>query len=57
MKDKVMGALKNVFLAEFLNRFDSTVVLQSLTPKEIRAIGDLMLRQCAHRAHRAAHAA
>ncbi len=57
MKDKVKGALKNVFPAEFLNRIDTTVVIQSLTQKAIRAIVDHILRQCAQRAHRAAHAA
>jgi len=38
MKDKVLGAMKNVFRPEFLNRLDGTVVFHALSRDHIRSI-------------------
>ena len=38
MKDKVLGAMKNVFRPEFINRLDATIVFHSLTKTHIREI-------------------
>ncbi|MCH7809456.1 MAG: ATP-dependent Clp protease ATP-binding subunit, partial [Chloroflexi bacterium] len=38
MKEKVLGAMKNVFRPEFINRLDATVVFHSLTKAHIRQI-------------------
>ena len=38
MKEKVMGALKQIFRPEFLNRIDATVVFHALTPEHIKEI-------------------
>ena len=38
MKDKVLGAMKNVFRPEFINRLDATVVFHALTKEQIREI-------------------
>ena len=38
MKEKVLGAMKNVFRPEFINRLDATVVFHSLSKTHIRQI-------------------
>src|SRR5207248_1136286 len=45
MKDRVMGALKNIFRPEFLNRIDATIAIHSLQKEQIRQIVDLMLKR------------
>jgi ATP-dependent Clp protease ATP-binding subunit ClpB len=42
-KELVMGALRNWFLPEFLNRINSIVIFNRLTKKEIRRIVDVRL--------------
>ncbi|KAJ5266611.1 Heat shock protein hsp98 [Penicillium angulare] len=42
-RELVLGALRNYFLPEFLNRISSTVIFNRLTRKEIRKIVDLRL--------------
>ncbi|KAF1811680.1 P-loop containing nucleoside triphosphate hydrolase protein [Eremomyces bilateralis CBS 781.70] len=42
-KELVMGALRNYFLPEFLNRISSTVIFNRLTKREIRKIVDVRL--------------
>lgn len=42
-KELVMGALRNYFLPEFLNRISSTVIFNRLTKREIRSIVDVRL--------------
>ncbi|KAJ5925402.1 Heat shock protein hsp98 [Penicillium verhagenii] len=42
-RELVMGALRDYFLPEFLNRISSTVIFNRLTRKEIRKIVDLRL--------------
>jgi len=42
-KELVMGALRNYFLPEFLNRINSVVIFNRLTRKEIRRIVDLRI--------------
>lgn len=42
-RELVMGALRDYFLPEFLNRISSTVIFNRLTKKEIRKIVDLRL--------------
>lgn len=42
-RDLVMGALRNYFLPEFLNRINSVVIFNRLTRREIRKIVDLRL--------------
>jgi ATP-dependent Clp protease ATP-binding subunit ClpA len=44
-REMVMGALRNYFLPEFLNRISSTVIFNRLTRKEIRKIVDLRLNE------------
>jgi ATP-dependent Clp protease ATP-binding subunit ClpB len=44
MKDRVMGALREHFKPEFLNRIDETVVFHALTPEELKQIVDIQLR-------------
>ncbi|KAI9651677.1 MAG: Heat shock protein hsp98 [Alyxoria varia] len=44
-QDMVMGALRNYFLPEFLNRISSTVVFNRLTRKEIRKIVDVRIAE------------
>jgi ATP-dependent Clp protease ATP-binding subunit ClpC len=41
---KVMSELKRTFNPEFLNRIDELIVFRSLTPEDIRAIVDILLR-------------
>ncbi|KAF2430956.1 heat shock protein [Tothia fuscella] len=42
-KELVMGALRNYFLPEFLNRINSVVIFNRLTKKEIRRIVDVRM--------------
>ncbi|KAL2871929.1 ATP-dependent Clp protease ATP-binding subunit [Aspergillus lucknowensis] len=42
-RELVMGALRNYFLPEFLNRISSTVIFNRLSRREIRKIVDLRL--------------
>ena len=42
-KDRVMNALRNYFLPEFLNRISSIVIFNRLTRREIRRIVDVRL--------------
>lgn len=44
-RDMVMGALRNYFLPEFLNRINSVVIFNRLTKREIRKIVDLRLSE------------
>jgi ATP-dependent Clp protease ATP-binding subunit ClpB len=44
-RELVMGALRDYFLPEFLNRISSTVIFNRLTKKEIRKIVDLRLAE------------
>ena len=44
-RELVMGALRDYFLPEFLNRISSTVIFNRLTKREIRKIVDLRLSE------------
>lgn len=44
MKEKVLGALREHFRPEFLNRIDETVVFHALTAEELKKIVDIQLR-------------
>ena len=44
-RELVMGALRNYFLPEFLNRINSIVIFNRLTRKEIRRIVDLRIHE------------
>jgi len=44
-RELVMGALRNYFLPEFLNRISSTVIFNRLTRAEIRRIVDVRLKE------------
>jgi ATP-dependent Clp protease ATP-binding subunit ClpB len=44
-REMVMGALRNWFLPEFLNRISSTVIFNRLTKKEIRSIVDVRVHE------------
>ncbi|KAH7349915.1 ATPase [Plectosphaerella cucumerina] len=44
-RELVMGALRNYFLPEFLNRINSTVIFNRLTRREIRSIVDLRIKE------------
>lgn len=44
-RELVMGALRDYFLPEFLNRISSIVIFNRLTKREIRKIVDLRLRE------------
>ncbi|RDW90129.1 ATP-dependent Clp protease ATP-binding subunit [Aspergillus mulundensis] len=48
-RELVMGALRNYFLPEFLNRISSTVIFNRLSKKEIRKIVDLRLDEIQRR--------
>lgn len=50
-REMVMGALRDYFLPEFLNRISSTVIFNRLTKKEIRKIVDLRLDEVQKRLH------
>ena len=43
MKEKVLGALREHFRPEFLNRIDETVVFHALTPEQLKKIVDIQL--------------
>ena len=43
--EKVLGALKDLFRPEFLNRVDEIIPFNSLTPNELLQIIDLLLKQ------------
>jgi ATP-dependent Clp protease ATP-binding subunit ClpC len=45
MKNRVMGALKDTFRPEFLNRIDGVMVFRSLTKEQIKDIVDLELNR------------
>ncbi|KAF3398314.1 Heat shock protein hsp98 [Penicillium rolfsii] len=45
VREQVMGALRDYFLPEFLNRISSTVIFNRLTKREIRKIVDLRLAE------------
>ena len=45
--DKVLGALKDLFRPEFLNRVDEIIPFSTLTPNELLQIIDLLLKQTA----------
>jgi len=44
-RELVMGALRNYFLPEFLNRISSVVIFNRLTKREIRSIVDLRVSE------------
>ena len=44
-KDKILGALKDLFRPEFLNRVDEVIVFNSLTERELLQIVDLLLEK------------
>ncbi|WPH03298.1 Heat shock protein hsp98 [Acrodontium crateriforme] len=44
-RERVMGALRNYFLPEFLNRISSIVIFNRLTKREIRKIVDVRLEE------------
>lgn len=44
-RELVMGALRNYFLPEFLNRISSTVIFNRLTKREIRSIVDVRMKE------------
>ncbi|KAK0622877.1 heat shock protein HSP98 [Immersiella caudata] len=48
-RELVMGALRNYFLPEFLNRINSIVIFNRLTKKEIRKIVDLRISEIQRR--------
>lgn len=50
-REMVMGALRDYFLPEFLNRISSTVIFNRLTKREIRKIVDLRLDEVQKRLH------
>jgi ATP-dependent Clp protease ATP-binding subunit ClpB len=50
-REMVMGALRNWFLPEFLNRISSTVIFNRLTKKEIRSIVDVRVKEIQTRLH------
>jgi ATP-dependent Clp protease ATP-binding subunit ClpA len=48
-RELVMGALRDYFLPEFLNRISSTVIFNRLTRREIRSIVDIRLNEIQRR--------
>lgn len=48
-RELVMGALRDYFLPEFLNRISSTVIFNRLTKREIRSIVDIRLKEIQRR--------
>ncbi|PLN83217.1 heat shock protein Hsp98/Hsp104/ClpA [Aspergillus taichungensis] len=48
-RELVLGALRDYFLPEFLNRISSIIVFNRLTKREIRKIVDLRLSEVQHR--------
>jgi ATP-dependent Clp protease ATP-binding subunit ClpC len=47
MKEKLQGALKNVFRPEFLNRIDEIVMFHSLSKEQVKDIVKLLLKEVA----------
>ncbi len=45
LKDKLLGAMRQVFTPEFINRIDETIVFKSLTREDIGRIVDIMIRR------------
>ncbi|MDR3613949.1 MAG: ATP-dependent chaperone ClpB [Candidatus Obscuribacterales bacterium] len=45
MKERVLGALREHFRPEFLNRIDETVVFHALTAEQLKKIVDIQLHQ------------
>jgi ATP-dependent Clp protease ATP-binding subunit ClpC len=45
LKDKLIGAMRQVFTPEFINRIDETIVFKSLTREDIGKIVDIMIRR------------
>ncbi|KAM3427676.1 hypothetical protein NHJ13734_008901 [Beauveria thailandica] len=50
-RELVMGALRNYFLPEFLNRINSVVIFNRLTRREIRNIVDIRIMEIQKRLH------
>jgi len=50
-REMVMGALRNYFLPEFLNRISSVVIFNRLTKREIRKIVDVRVTEIQKRLH------
>lgn len=48
-KDKIMGALREDFRPEFLNRIDEIVIFNPLRPKDIELIADIQLKEVGER--------
>ncbi len=48
-KDKIMGALREDFRPEFLNRIDEIVIFNPLRPKDIEQIADIQLKEVEER--------
>ncbi len=48
-KDKIMGALREDFRPEFLNRIDEIVIFNPLRPKDIEMIADIQLKEVEER--------
>ena len=48
-KDKVMGALRESFRPEFLNRLDDTIIFDVLSPEAIRSIVSLQIEDVVRR--------
>ncbi|MGC9603045.1 MAG: AAA family ATPase [Minisyncoccia bacterium] len=44
-RDQVMGALRDTFRPEFLNRLDETIIFNSLTPAVVEKIVDIQLEE------------
>ncbi len=44
-RDSVMGALRETFRPEFLNRLDETIIFNALTPKTVEKIVDIQLEE------------
>ena len=49
MKANVMGALRETFRPEFLNRIDEIVIFNKLTSEDIKKIASVMLSEVGHR--------
>jgi ATP-dependent Clp protease ATP-binding subunit ClpB len=45
MKEQVLGAMRNHFRPEFLNRVDETIVFHSLTEEDLKKIADIQLER------------
>ncbi len=45
LKNKLLGAMRQVFTPEFINRIDETIVFKSLTRQDIEKIVDIMIQR------------